>query len=163
MILTTLTERAPVKKMLPCALFFVLSLVGLDQARAQKLPDGPGKDTLTKVCGACHEAEIVAGQSRTRDAWFKVINDMLALGADGTDDELKSILDYLSTTFPKKVNVNKAPAAELQSVLELSTKTAEDIVTYRDKNGAFKTLDDLKKVPGLDSQKMETEKNRIVF
>jgi len=37
------------------------------------------------------------------------------------------------------------------------------VVQYRTDKGAFKTLDDLKNVPGLDYKKIEAKKSRIVF
>jgi len=40
---------------------------------------------------------------------------------------------------------------------------AEAIVAYRQANGDFKTLDDLKKVPGLDAVKVDAQKTRITF
>jgi competence protein ComEA len=149
------------KWLVTCAV--VIAGIGGPNLWAQKLPDGAGKAALMKVCGACHEAEVVAGQARTRDAWTQVINDMLALGADGTDEELNAIVNYLSTNFPRKVNVNSAPATEIQHALEVSVANSEEIVKYREKNGSFKSLDDLKKVPGLDAQKLDAEKSRILF
>ena len=37
------------------------------------------------------------------------------------------------------------------------------IVDYRMANGNFKTIDDVKKVPGLDPKKVDYRKNRIEF
>jgi competence protein ComEA len=92
---------------------------------------------------------------------------MVGLGAVGTDEDFTEILDYLVKNFPQqsnvKINVNKATAKELETGLVLSTKESEGIVTYREKNGDFKSLDDLKKVPGLDAQKIDLKKNRLTF
>jgi competence protein ComEA len=60
------------------------------------------------------------------------------------------------------VNVNKAGELELES-LSLTRAEAEAVVQYRTDKGAFKTLDDLKNVPGLDYKKIEAKKSRIVF
>ncbi len=91
---------------------------------------------------------------------------MADLGADATDDEFTAILDYLVKNFPppaNKVNVNKATAAQLESGLALAAKDADAIVQYREKNGDFKSIDDLKKVPGLDTAKLEAKKNQLAF
>jgi competence protein ComEA len=61
------------------------------------------------------------------------------------------------------VNVNKADAAELQSSLYLSGKDAAAIVDYRKQNGDYKSLDDLKKVPGIDVGKIDNAKQKIGF
>jgi competence protein ComEA len=36
-------------------------------------------------------------------------------------------------------------------------------VTYRQQNGSFKTLDDLKNVPGVDAAKVDARKARLSF
>ena len=40
---------------------------------------------------------------------------------------------------------------------------AKDVVAYRDKQGGFKTIDDLKKAPGLDAAKIDALKDRLLF
>ena len=62
-----------------------------------------------------------------------------------------------------KINVNKASADDLKSGLDLSPKEAQSIVAYREHNGLFKTIDDLKKVPDLDGSKIDAKKERLSF
>jgi len=71
-------------------------------APAQQLPDGPGKAALLKVCGPCHGAENVIGQSKTREEWGQVVGEMVSYGAQGSEDELNQIVDYLAKNFSKK-------------------------------------------------------------
>jgi competence protein ComEA len=47
------------------------------------------------------------------------------------------------------VNVNTASEAELQTLAGIGPAKAKAIIDYRDKNGAFKAVDDLTKVPGI--------------
>src|ERR671913_314197 len=47
------------------------------------------------------------------------------------------------------VNINTATKEELTSLKGIGEKRAQDIVDYRTKNGPFKTVDDLEKVPGI--------------
>ena len=138
----------------------------LTVAKAQeKLPNGPGRETLKRVCGACHSAENVAGMSKTREEWGALVGEMAAVGAQGTEDEFNEIVDYLATYFPKtpKINVNKATAKDLESGLELSLKEAEAIVHHREEKGSFKTVEDVEKVPGVDAKKIEAKKDRLTF
>jgi competence protein ComEA len=92
---------------------------------------------------------------------------MVNMGAEGTDDEYEAILGYLTKNFgpeaAKPINVNKATPVELESVLSLTRAESEAVVQYRTDKGDFKTLDDLKNVPGLDFKKFEAKKSRIVF
>jgi competence protein ComEA len=131
------------------------------------LPPGPGKDELVKVCGNCHSPEQAASLHQSRAAWEDEVSTMVKMGAQGSDDDYAAILAYLAKNFgpeaPKPVNVNKAAALELESVLSLSRAESEAIVQYRSGKGDFKTLDDLKNVPGLDFRKIEAKKSRIVF
>src|SRR5689334_3659786 len=64
------------------------------------LPDAPGKDITVKVCASCHAAETVASVRHTPDGWRDVIAKMVAAGAEGTEQELETVLQYLSTQFP---------------------------------------------------------------
>jgi competence protein ComEA len=47
------------------------------------------------------------------------------------------------------VNVNTATKEELTSLKGVGDKRAKEIIDYRTKNGPFKTVDDLEKVPGI--------------
>ena len=145
-----------------------LTLLIAQPASAQvALPDGPGKDQMIKVCGVCHEPQRAASIRLTRDGWESTIGDMIARGAKGSDEDFQAILDYLSKNFlgeaSKPLNVNTASSVELESVLLLLRKEAAAVIAYRDKNGLFKSVDDLKKVPGIDVKKIEAQKDRLYF
>ena len=143
--------------------FFVLGLLALG-ACAQTLPDGPGKETFQMVCSMCHAPEAVIGQQGTRQWWQSKVTEMLQEVTDVPEADVESIVTYLAKNFPLvKINVNKATAKDLETGLELTSKESEAIVLYRAAKGNFKTLDDLKKVPGLDAVKMESKKDRLEF
>ncbi len=90
---------------------------------------------------------------------------MAGFGAQGTDEDFTEILDYLVKNFPANapINVNKATAAQLETGLGFSSTEAEAVIKYREKNGDFKTADDLKKVPDLDVKKVDDKKDRLAF
>jgi cytochrome c5 len=69
-------------------------------APAKKLPDGPGKEPLERVCSACHGAEIVMGRGLTKDRWTQVVQEMIQRGAQGSEDDFNQIVDYLAKNFP---------------------------------------------------------------
>ena len=132
-----------------------------------QLPEGPGRAETERLCQNCHELSRSVSRRQDRDGWQATLNKMVALGTKGTDQEFALILDYLSKNFPAEelppVNVNKAPAIELESRLSLRRSQAAAIIVYRTKNGKFKSIEDLKKVPGVDVEKIEAKKDRIVF
>jgi competence protein ComEA len=138
------------------------------QAQALALPAGPGKVTTEKVCGACHGAELMIGRQESRETWGAIVDDMVQRGAQGTQDELYEVVDYLATNFSKtspvtKINVNQLTAADLQKVLRLPEAQATAIVKYREEKGNFKSSEELAKVPGVDAAKITSSKNRLSF
>ena len=129
----------------PVALAVVaLSCVGCLRAppAQDSFPDGPGKDITVRVCGTCHPPARGAAVRLTRGGWQDVIAKMVSLGAKGTDEELAAVLDYLSANFkgeaPKPVNMNTAPAIDLESVAGLLRKEAAALIAYRTKHGPCK-------------------------
>ena len=69
----------------------------------------------------------------------------------------------LAAAFAITVNVNTGTAIELESGLGLRRSQAAALIAYRAKNGKFKTIADLKKVPAIDFARVEARKDRIVF
>jgi competence protein ComEA len=133
---------------------------------AQSPPEGPGKDVFESVCSLCHDGpKAVMGKQWTRAQWDAKVTEMLQEEPDITPLEIAAIVEYLSSNFKPggTIYVNRAAAKDLETALELSTRDAEAIVRYRDEQGSFKTLDDLKNVPGLDVAKIEAKKDRLAF
>ena len=132
-----------------------------------QLPEGPGREETERLCKGCHELERSVSRRQDRDGWQATINKMVAFGTKGTDKELALIVEYLSKHYPADelppVNVNQAPAIELESRLSLRRSQAAAIIAYRTQNGKFKSIEELKKVPGVDAEKIEAKKDRIVF
>ena len=132
-------------------------------ATASGFPQGPGESIFENTCGGCHGADIVIGQTGTRDVWQDTIDSMRGRGATGSDDDFKTIVDYLTKYFGVPVNVNQATAKDMASNLVITTDEAAAIVKYRTDNGNFKGYSDLSKVQGLDITKLDPIKSRIKF
>ena len=135
--------------------------------RAQgQLPDGPAKDATVRMCGTCHPTERAASVRLTRDGWQDTIAKMVKLGAKGSDEDLQAVLDYLSTNFKgeaaKPLNLNTATSIDLESIAQFLRKESAAWIAYRAKKGPCKTLDDLKKVEGVDFTKIEERRDRLV-
>lgn len=63
-----------------------------------------------------------------------------------------------------KVSINQAPAEELARVMNgVGLKKAQAIVSYREEYGPFKTLDDLKQVPGMGSALVERNLSHLTL
>lgn len=130
------------------------------------LPDGPGKDVTVRACAPCHEARRAASVRLTRDGWAAVIEGMRLRGAKVSDEDFPIILEYLSTHFlgeaPQPLNLNTASQIDLEAAGGLLRREAAAVIQYRQKHGRFKTIDDLRKVPGLDFRKIDRRRDAMV-
>lgn len=61
----------------------------------------------------------------------------------------------------EKVNINTATQTELETLNGIGPSTALKIINYRNENGKFETIEDLKNVPGIGEQKFENIKEGI--
>ena len=133
-----------------------------DEVSKSRFPPGPGRDALLKVCSDCHGAESAVASFKTHDEWSKTLDEMANNGAQGTDEEWNLIQTYLDKHY-SFIFVNKASAPDLASTLDVSTDVANTIVTRRTDKGNFKSVDDLKAVPGLAAATIDARKDRIIF
>ena len=137
---------------------------------AQSLPEGRGRTEFEAVCGRCHPVERSTMLRLNEAQWQAIVDDMIGRGAEGSSDDFSRIVTYLAEHFGpnapgpiRKVNVNRATASELTSVLGLAKADADAIVRHREEHGAYDGWPDLEKVSGLDLKKLETVKDRIEF
>jgi len=117
--------------------------------------------TFRAVCGTCHSTTLVDGL-RTEAEWREEIDQMIKIGARGTPAQLERVMRVLARTLTK-VDVNTAEAKQIAPVLDVSDAVAEAVVRRRAANGNYKTLEELKQVPGVDPAKLEARKDRVTF
>lgn len=61
------------------------------------------------------------------------------------------------------INVNTAPAWELEALQGVGRKLAEEIILYREVHGPFKSLDDLKNVKGIGESTLERFRQHLTI
>jgi competence protein ComEA len=138
-----------------------IGIAALCDGQAEPPSEAADKADFEKVCGSCHASSMVS-DILSAPEWKETVEQMVSIGAKGTEQQMAAVMRVLLRGFTK-VNVNKATAAELPLVLDINEATAQAVVKYRDEHGPFKTLDDLKKAPGIDAAKLDTRKDRVVF
>lgn len=157
--------------MLPLTVFFFAV-----STTSPALPPGEGKPIVERMCGSCHVLKVVTSKRASPEQWAQIVDQMVSRGAEGTDDEIQTVVEYLSKNFgldspppaaekpaTSSVHVNQASAAELAATLEIPSAQGEAIVAYREQNGKFKDWHDLAKVPGVDAGKIEANKDHLIF
>ena len=117
---------------------------------------------FTKLCVRCHPSDKIVEGRRYPAQWDQVIEQMVARGATGTDDEFDVVYDYLVTQFGR-VAINTATADEIAQVLHLEQGVADTIVQQRKTQGAFADFEALKAVPGVPVAELEKLRDAIVF
>ncbi|NOT24765.1 MAG: hypothetical protein HOP16_01570 [Acidobacteria bacterium] len=143
---------------------FALTPAPLPPAQAQpdRLPDAPGKATVTKVCASCHTLDLIPDSRMTVPNWIATIESMKEFGATASDEDFQTVKDYIVVNFAL-LEVNKASAKDISQVLRVDEKVAADVVAYREKQGPFKTVDDVKRAPGLDAATLDALAPRLMF
>ena len=61
----------------------------------------------------------------------------------------------------KKVNINKASQSDLENIPGVGPSLAQKIISFRDENGKFKNVEDLKNVSGIGDKKFESIKDYV--
>ena len=134
-----------------------------------ELPDGSRVDDAIQAAGglkqeadmsSINRAEfLLDGQkiyipSLAMDADGNVIEGAAASGAsDGTNGVSSS----------GKVNINTADSTQLQTLNGVGPATAQKIIDYRQSNGSFSSVEDIKNVSGIGDKTFEKLKDSITI
>ncbi len=129
--------------------------------------DAPGKPVVEKHCVTCHDLPTSVSLRQDSNGWAITLKKMVGFGMKASEQELHTMLDYLAEQYPAEdlppVNINKARAIQIESRLSLRRSEAAVILQYRKEHGDFKSIEDLLKVPGIDSAKIAAIKDRLIF
>ena len=132
------------------------------EGRVGDLPDGEGQETVIRICGDCHSVEKIPSPRRSRAEWQELVEEMAARNGVATADDIYTIVHYVVASFGR-VNVNRASEDDLVEIVQLTASEASAIVEFQKRQGDYHTLDDLRKVPGLDFARIQERKDRIGF
>ncbi len=156
----------------PLKAFFVTLLISIvvtsavpeSEGTGAGLPEGAGREVVSQMCGSsCHQIDEVIQIRASADRWWQIVDDMVARGATGSDEEVETVVYYLTSHFGLLVHMNQATAEEITASLFLTAEDAQAILDYREAHGEFKTWEDLLKVPGIDLDALREVKDNITF
>jgi cytochrome c5 len=64
------------------------------------LPKGGAKALVEKTCGtSCHTMGVLASQRTDEKGWNAIVQNMVARGAQASDEQVKVIVNYLTKNF----------------------------------------------------------------
>lgn len=150
-------------------------------------PQSPIEDTKVKepkmilvhICGEINNPGVyeLAENSRLYEAidaaggmTNKADKEFLNLARTVTDGEqicvpdkysANQVRDLQNTSKSKLININTASEKELTSISGIGESRANAIISYREKNGQFKKIEDIKKVQGIKDSLFNKIKDKI--
>src|SRR5699024_12849468 len=98
----------------------------------------------------------------------KIANNMNLYIYDESENDDKTAIKTSRTDAKKKVaesqiNINTASIAELTTLNGIGEKKAQAILTYREEQGLFTTLEEIKNIPGIGDKTFENLKPYITI
>ena len=80
---------------------------------------------------------------------------------EGIIEEIDSTSSSNSQNSTSNININKATEAELDTLPGIGRSLASKIIEYREQNGKFSSIEDIKNVSGIGDSKFEEIKDLI--
>lgn len=118
------------------------------------------EDVINKAGGITSSADI----SKINRA-EKLKNHQLILIPNINDKVTSSVSTNQgsNSSSPSLVNINTATESELDTLPGVGPSRAKDIIKYREENGGFKTIEDLKNIKGIGESSFEKLKDMVTI
>lgn len=118
-------------------------------------------DALALAGGVSEEADT------TQVNYAQKVKDQMIIYVPKKEESVPQSLETLQESAPaqqnqeEKINLNTATEAELQTISGIGAKKAQEIIRFRDEQGPFKTVEELKNVPGIGEKTVERLKDML--
>lgn len=118
------------------------------------------RDLITKAGGLTNEANIgkINRADKLRDNQLIVIPNKNELSNANTNINVSK---EGNTAEDGIININTASLEELQKINGVGEVKAKSIINYREKNGGFKSIDEMKNIEGIGDKTFEKMKDQI--
>ncbi|EIT5186072.1 helix-hairpin-helix domain-containing protein [Enterococcus faecalis] len=118
-------------------------------------------DALALAGGVSEEADTAQVN------YAQKVKDQMIIYVPKKGEPVPQSLETLQESAPaqqnqeEKINLNTATEAELQTISGIGAKKAQEIIRFRDEQGPFKTVEELKNVPGIGEKTVERLKDML--
>ena len=118
-------------------------------------------DALALAGGVSEEADT------TQVNYAQKVKDQMIIYVPKKGESVAQSLETLQESAPaqqnqeEKINLNTATEAELQTISGIGAKKAQEIIRFRDEQGPFKTVEELKNVSGIGEKTVERLKDML--
>lgn len=89
------------------------------------------------------------------------LSDAERVFKEGEDSNIVLVDKGSEESSSAKININTANISQLESISGIGESTANKIIEYREKNGKFKSIEEIKNVSGIGELKYENIKDDI--
>ena len=117
-------------------------------------------DVIEKAGGLLKDAETNAVN------FAQIVTDQMIIYIPRQGEEIpdvQSLPEDLKDPETVKININRADKDSLMTLNGIGSSKAENILTYREENGLFKTIEDLKNVSGIGEATFNQLKDSITI
>jgi competence protein ComEA len=123
----------------------------------------PGVYSVTKGKRVIDVIELAGGLQENANEksinLAQVIFDEMVLYIPKIGEEIKEELINMQNN---KININNATAEQLMELKGIGEAKAQAIISYRENNGEFETIDDLLNIRGIGEKTLESFRDNIV-
>lgn len=116
------------------------------------------KDLIEKAGGLTSEANIT-NINRAK----KLQNHELVIISNINDENNNTVFNEVILESNGLININLADINELKKITGIGDVKAQSIIEYREKNGGFKSVDEIKNVDGIGEKTFEKIKEKITL
>ncbi|PQF31682.1 competence protein ComEA [Enterococcus faecalis] len=144
------------------------TMIYVDIKGAVKVPGIYQLKTQQRIWDALALAGGVSEEADTAQVnYSQKVKDQMIIYVPKKGEAMAQSLETLQESAPaqqnqeEKINLNTATEAELQTISGIGAKKAQEIIRFRDEQGPFKTVEELKNVPGIGEKTVERLKDML--
>lgn len=144
------------------------TMIYVDIKGAVKVPGIYQLKTQQRIWDALALAGGVSEEDDTAQVnYAQKVKDQMIIYVPKKGEAVAQSLETLQESAPaqqnqeEKINLNTATEAELQTISGIGAKKAQEIIRFRDEQGPFKTVEELKNVPGIGEKTVERLKDML--